>query len=124
MSCIFCKIIEGTVPSKIVFESSDCLAIVPIKPEADGHLLVIPRIHAVQLEDISDDCLSKLIRFTKSVCDKVKLKYGASGFNLLHASGTSAQQSVNHFHIHVIPRFENDEVNAWLALKGGKDIYK
>ncbi|MCP4321322.1 MAG: HIT domain-containing protein [Alteromonadales bacterium] len=124
MNCVFCNIIEGTIPSKIVFENNDCLAIVPIKPESNGHLLVIPKVHAIELDDISDECLSQLTIFTKSVCNKIKLKYGASGFNLLHASGKSAQQSVDHFHIHVIPRFENDGINTWPALKGGEDIYE
>ncbi len=123
MSCIFCKIVEGAASSKIVYESNDCLAIVPIKPEVNGHLLVMPKAHAVQISDISDECLSQLTLFTKSVCNEIKLKYGASGFNLLHASGKSAQQSVGHFHIHVIPRFENDGINAWPTLEGGKDIY-
>ena len=89
----------------------------------DGHLLVVPKEHACDITDITPENLSAVLAFVKETCISIKEKYEYTGFNLLNASGTSAQQSVGHFHIHILPRKENDGIEAWPKLGSGRNIY-
>ncbi len=123
MNCIFCKIVDGSAPAHIVEENRDCMAIVPLDVEVDGHLLVLPKQHYGGIEDIPSDLLGKLLQFIQEVCLDLKLHRKFDGFNILNASGSAAQQSVPHFHIHILPRNENDGINAWPLLPGGRNIY-
>jgi histidine triad (HIT) family protein len=121
-NCIFCKIVNGTVPSKKVYEDKDIVAFFPKEMEARGHTLVIPKSHYSNLFDILDVDLKKLILVVKKLSKKIKSNLGAEGINLLHASGEIAQQSVPHFHIHIIPRFKGDGIDAWIK-KNNEEIF-
>lgn len=124
MNCVFCEIADGRAPAHIVEETDDCIAIVPLDIQVDGHLLVLPKRHYNGILDIPSDTLAKLMDFVKEVCLDLKVKRNFDGFNVLNASGSAAQQSVPHFHIHILPRNESDGINAWPALPGGRNIYE
>lgn len=123
MSCVFCEIVNKGLPATIVNENDSCIAFTPLEIEVDGHLVVIHKEHYSDLMDIPAETLSTLMKFVKETCNNIAERFGFSGFNLLHASGASAQQSVNHFHIHILPRKENDSIDAWPNLSGGTNIY-
>jgi len=111
--CVFCKIVAGEIPSFKVYEDEEFLAFLDINPLARGHALLIPKAHFEDVFDIPEEVLGQLAARAKGVSEAICKGLGASGVNLLHASGKSAQQSVFHFHLHLIPRFENDGLNTW-----------
>ena len=123
-NCIFCKIISGDESAEILFENADCIAISPLEVEVNDHLVIIPKKHVKDIFSVSPHGLNKIIAFTKEVSENLKEKYSYTGVNILHASGKSAQQSVDHFHIHILPRKESDMINAWPKLPGGNNTIK
>jgi histidine triad (HIT) family protein len=106
--CIFCKILAGELPAEIVQEDEHTIAFMDINPWTRGHALVIPRNHSTDLLEIEDDDLRHTAVAAKRLAERVKERLGADGMNLLNACGAAAWQSVFHFHIHVIPRYEDD----------------
>jgi len=118
-SCIFCKIIRGHIDSAKVFEDSDALAFLDVNPLTQGHCLVIPKTHRENIFDIPEDTLQKITKTAKDIAKKMKRSLGATGVNLVNASGSDAEQSVPHFHLHVVPRYQNDGLlmNAWWQTK-------
>jgi histidine triad (HIT) family protein len=116
-NCIFCKIINKKAPAKIVFENDDILALVPKGEISKGHTLVIPKKHFENIFDIDKNILEKLIAVSKDLSETLTKENNATGINLLHASGKDAQQSVFHFHFHIVPRYENDGLDLWLREK-------
>jgi len=111
--CIFCKIVKGEIPAKKVYESEKVLAFLDVNPISKGHLLVIPKKHFENIFDIDKDYLREIISVSKETALIIKKKLNATGVNILHASGRDAQQSVFHFHIHLVPRYKNDKLNTW-----------
>lgn len=85
--CIFCKIIAKEAPSKIIFENEDILAFKPLEEVSKGHTLVVPKKHFENIFDIEEDKLEKLIAVSKDLSEKLAKENGATGINLLHASG-------------------------------------
>lgn len=117
-NCVFCKIIEGDrAKATVVFENDIVIAIKPLDEVNPGHTLVIPKEHYVDLFDIPADVLKELIEVSQQLAKSLKAKLSSTGTNILHASGKDAGQSVFHFHIHVVPRFENDGLDLWLERK-------
>jgi histidine triad (HIT) family protein len=117
-NCIFCEIVKGVAPAFIITESRHAIAILPKKMEVKGHALVIPRCHFRNIFDIPDQVLGEVMKMVRAVSLNLQLNLGADGINILHASGVAAQQSVEHFHVHVIPRFEGDSIDAWPDFPG------
>lgn len=111
--CIFCKIVNNESPASIVFEDDVSMVIEPIEPISKGHVLVIPKKHFVNLLDVDDETLSHLIVVSKNVGKDLLERHNAQGMNLLHAAGEYAQQSVFHFHFHVVPRYQDDKLDLW-----------
>ncbi len=122
--CVFCKIINGDVPSMKVYEDEFTLAFMDIAADVDGHLCVIPKVHCESILDCDNKTLSHLMNTVKKVSDHLTQNCGYDGVNLLNASGKAADQSVPHFHIHIIPRKENDGLNTWPHLPGAKEEIK
>jgi len=121
--CIFCKIVNNELPSYKVYEDDEFLAILDIAQTTDGHTLVFPKKHIVDIFEIDDETLSKLIILTKKLSDKVVTKMNATGLNLLNNTNESAGQSVHHIHFHIIPRYdENDEVTISFNRKSKFDL--
>lgn len=123
MSCVFCGIVDGSAPAHVYREDEHCMAIIPRKIEVDGHLLVLTKRHYIGIADIPSDLLSSLMEFVKVICTELERDGQCGGFNILNASGPAAQQSVPHFHVHILPRSHNDGINAWPVLPGGRNIY-
>ena len=121
MSCIFCRIISGEVPSMKVYEDENALVIMDIAADVDGHMLAIPKIHVKSILDCDETTLAQLMHTVQRVARHCTEKCGYEGVNLLNASGVSAGQSVDHFHIHIIPRKSGDGIDAWPAFCGAKE---
>ncbi len=115
--CIFCKIVRQEAKSEVFFENAKCLVFVPLEQASKGHVLVIPKTHCQNIFDIEEDVLTALTLTTKQVASEIVKKYGATGVNLLNASGKDAQQSVFHFHLHIVPRYPNDGLDMWIRNK-------
>lgn len=112
--CIFCKIINKKLNFYKIYEDKKTLCILDINPVAKGHCLIIPKKHFADIYSIEGVYLSSLALTTKKVSLILKKKLNAKGVNVLHASGKAAQQSVSHFHIHIVPRYHNDGLDAWV----------
>ena len=115
--CVFCKIIGKEIASDVVFESEECLVFKPIDPITKGHLLIIPKIHYKDIFDIDEGALAALTITAKTMAANIARELEATGMNLLHASGKDAQQSVFHFHLHLVPRYPSDGLDLWLRNK-------
>lgn len=114
--CIFCKLINRELPSYTIFEDEYTMAFLDIAKDVDGHTIVIPKKHVVNILDCDQETLGHVIDTVKLISNHYVNNCGYTGINLLNASGTSAQQSVSHFHFHIIPRKNEDGVDAWPKL--------
>jgi len=116
--CIFCKITNGELPCCRVYEDADALAFMDIGPIIKGHLLVIPKKHYVNIEDVPDALLQKLIVVVRKIAVAQKRALKADGINIMQSNGRAAGQVVDHIHFHVIPRFNTDGHHwNWKARK-------
>lgn len=112
--CIFCKIIKNEESEKtIIFKNDKVVALKPKTEINPGHTLVIPKQHYVDLFDIPESTLKEVIAVSQQLAKILKEKHTSLGTNMLHASGKDAGQSVFHFHVHVVPRYENDGLDLW-----------
>lgn len=111
--CIFCKIIKGEIPSYKIYEDDKVYAFLDIACDSYGHTLVIPKKHCTNVLDCDDEYLSAVMSAVKKISNHYVNDCGFSGVNILNASGESAQQSVFHLHMHIIPRKKGDNLNAW-----------
>jgi histidine triad (HIT) family protein len=117
--CIFCKILAGELPAQIVDEDEHTIAFMDIAPATRGHALVIPRVHSTDLLSIEAEDLSAVATAAQRLAARAKERLGADGVNLLNSCGASAWQSVFHFHMHVIPRYEDDPLRLpWIPSAG------
>ena len=122
--CIFCKIASGEVESLKVYEDEKTLAFMDIAKDVDGHILVIPKKHVKSTLDCDPETLQAVTHTVKLVADHLVKDCGYDGVNLLNASGKSSGQSVDHFHIHIIPRKDGDGIDAWPKFDGAKEDLK
>jgi histidine triad (HIT) family protein len=106
--CLFCKIVAGELPAEVVQEDEHTVAFMDINPWTRGHALVVPRNHSKDLLEISDEDLAHASAAAKRLAARMHERLDADGVNLLNACGQAAWQTVFHFHIHVIPRYEDD----------------
>jgi histidine triad (HIT) family protein len=120
--CLFCKIVAGEIPSTRVDEDERTVAFMDINPATRGHLLVIPREHSVDLLEVSEADLDAVMRMAQKLAGRLKERLGADGVNLLNSCGSSAWQTVFHFHVHVIPRYAGDPLRLpWVPGPGDRD---
>lgn len=98
--CVFCKIINKEATADILFENMICLVFVPLNPITKGHVLIVPKTHYQDIFDIDIDILLEITSVAQKIARNLIKERGATGINLLHASGKDAQQSVFHFHLH------------------------
>lgn len=117
--CIFCKIVSNQVPSYKIFENDYIFAFLDISPINKGHTLIVPKKHFENILDIESEYLEQVIATAKNLSIQYKNSLKAVGFNILHASGKQAHQSIFHFHMHLIPRYEDDKIN--LNLQGTRE---
>ena len=107
-SCIFCKIANGEIPSNTIYEDDKFRVILDNGPATKGHALVLPKEHYANLFEMPQDLLADAAVVAKKVATNIKEKLSCDGLNLLQNNGETAGQTVMHFHLHIIPRYEND----------------
>jgi histidine triad (HIT) family protein len=123
VNCVFCGIVNGEIPAKKVFEDEHTLAFLDIKPIVRGHVVVVPKRHYTDIFEISGDDMEYVASTAKKVAQALQAGLGAEGVNILHASGAAAQQSVLHFHLHLLPRKAGDGIDAFpLKRYTGRDL--
>ncbi len=124
MDCIFCKIIKGDIPSYTIYEDEIVKVILDINPVSNGHMLIIPKTHYVNLMDIDDSVLSHIMNISKDLYKKYKDKLNMDGLTI--TQNNDYGQEVKHYHLHLIPRYENDNIEFIKPtnLDSVEDVYK
>ena len=108
-NCIFCKIANKEIPGKIIYEDDICVAFLDLSQTTNGHTLVIPKKHFKNFLEVDDDTLAHMIKVTKDIANKIVTKLNANGVNILTNANDVAGQTVMHFHLHIIPRYDNND---------------
>ena len=117
-NCIFCKIANGDIPSATLYEDNDFRVILDLGPAAKGHALILPKEHFANLYELPDEIAAKALVLAKKMASKLTEILKCDGFNVVQNNGVCAGQTVFHFHIHLIPRYENDHVGlGWTPGK-------
>lgn len=117
-NCVFCAIGERRMPARIVLETLDLVCILPREPEVPGHTLIASRVHYHDLMDAPTALGQELFATAQALASRFREALGATGFNLLHATGAAAGQSVPHLHFHFLPRLAGDGVRLMPRLPG------
>ena len=120
--CLFCGIVAGDVPGQIVDSDEHTVAFMDINPATRGHALVVPREHSDDLMDISDEDLARTMTAARRLAGRMKETLEPDGFNILNSCGAAAWQTVFHFHVHVVPRYDDDPLELpWVPSEGDPD---
>ena len=120
--CLFCGIVAGSIPSETIDSDERTVAFMDINPATAGHALVVPRVHSVDLLDIGMDDLAAATLSAQRLAKRMKEVLATDGVNLINACGAAAWQTVFHFHIHVVPRYEDDPLKLpWIPEPGDSD---
>ena len=117
-NCIFCKLANGDIPTATLYEDDDFRVILDAGPASKGHALILPKEHYKNLYELDDEIAAKALVLAKKMITKLTDVLGCDGYNIVQNNGEVAGQTVFHFHIHLIPRYEGDEVG--LGWKMGK----
>ena len=107
-NCIFCKLANGEIPTRMIYEDQDFAAFLDTSPASKGHALLVPKEHYPDLFGMPEELLGKAAVKAKELSERIKEKLGAEGFNIVQNNGRLAGQTVFHFHIHMIPRYAQD----------------
>ena len=118
--CLFCGIVAGDVPAQIVDSDDHTVSFMDINPATPGHALVVPRTHSADLMEISEEDLEHATVAAQRLAKRMKEALQPDGFNILNACGSAAWQTVFHFHLHVIPRYEDDPLKLPWIPRGGE----
>jgi histidine triad (HIT) family protein len=120
--CLFCGIVSGDVPGQIVDSDENTVAFMDINPATRGHALVVPRNHSTDLMEISDEDLSNTMVAARRLAQRMRDVLEPAGFNILNSCGSAAWQTIFHFHVHVIPRYEDDPLKLpWVPGPGDEE---
>jgi histidine triad (HIT) family protein len=109
--CLFCSILAGDVPAQMVDEDEHTVAFMDINPWTRGHALVIPRNHSRNLYEVPEDDMAQTLSAAKRLAIRMRDRLGCDGVNLLNSCEPAAWQTIFHFHVHVIPRYDDDPLN-------------
>ena len=120
--CIFCKIISGEIPSRALYEDEDFRVILDLSPATKGHALILSKEHAADLLELPDVIASKALVLAKKMAVQMQDKLQCDGMNLVQNNGAVAGQTVRHFHLHLIPRYEDDgqKIN-WIPREASQE---
>ncbi len=110
MDCIFCKIVAGEIPAYKIYEDDNVLAFLDITQGTKGHTLIIPKKHIRNVYDLDEDTIFNVFKVVPKICNALKKAFSPIGLNIIN-NNDQPLQSVFHFHVHLIPRYENDGVN-------------
>ncbi len=116
-SCIFCKIVKKQAPASIIYEDETVIVFLDKRPLNEGHTLVIPKKHYVDIFDIPENQLSQVHKVAKQVSVAVKKATNADGISIIQQNGKAAAQDIFHLHVHVVPRFEGQKLPRFSELK-------
>ncbi len=125
MDCLFCKIMSGEIPSKTIYEDDVVKVFIDINPVSNGHCLIVPKKHYANLEDIDIDVLKHINIIAKEMNKKLTEKLNCEGLTLVQNNNYG--QEVKHYHLHLIPRYKNDEIRMNFnkeLLENTDEIYK
>lgn len=106
--CIFCKIAAGEIPSATIYEDDDFRVILDLGPATKGHALILPKAHYADLTELPEELAAKAFVLAKKIVTGMKEALPCDGYNVVQNNGSSAGQTVFHFHMHLIPRYEGD----------------
>lgn len=115
--CIFCKIINKEMDANVVYEDNDVIAILDVNPLTKGHTLVIPKQHYKNILDTPPEILNKVMIQAQEIARQYMNTYNMQGFNLVVNNNSVAHQAVDHLHVHIIPRYNQDELNYFSKAK-------
>jgi histidine triad (HIT) family protein len=119
--CIFCKIVSKKIPAEVLYENEHAIAVLDINPIHLGHALILPKQHCKDFLDLPDDAYHSILQVAKIVTQALVQSLKLEGYNLFSNNGTIAGQSVFHFHLHITPRYRNDNIRFVLDLKKYSD---
>lgn len=121
-NCIFCKIANGEIPAKTLYEDEEFRVILDLAPATKGHALILPKSHYKNLYELPDETAAKVMKLAKKMATTMTEKLGCDGFNIVQNNNEVAGQTVFHFHMHLIPRYENDNQRiSWNPLEMTQD---
>ena len=109
-NCIFCKIANGEIPAAALYEDDDFKVILDLGPASKGHALILPKAHAANIYELPDELAAKAMILAKKMASKMTEALKCDGFNIVQNNGEAAGQTVFHFHMHLIPRYQGDNV--------------
>ena len=120
--CLFCKIVAGEIPATSVAQDERTVTCLDLNPATRGPALVVPREHSADLMDISDEDLARTMTAARRLAGRMKETLEPDGFNILNSCGAAAWQTVFHFHVHVVPRYDDDPLELpWVTSEGDPD---
>ena len=108
-NCIFCKLANGVFPTNSIYEDEDFNVILDASPATKGHALILPKEHYANIYEMDEELLGKAAKLAKKIITHEKEVLGCDGYNIVQNNGEVAGQTVFHFHMHLIPRYGNDE---------------
>ena len=116
--CIFCKIAAGEISSKTLYEDGKFRVILDLSPATKGHALILPKEHAANLFELREETAAEVLVLAKRIANTMRERLMCDGLNLVQNNGETAGQTVNHFHLHMIPRYEGDgQKIGWVPNK-------
>lgn len=125
MDCLFCKIIEGSIPSKTIYEDELVKVFLDINPNTNGHCLIIPKKHIVTVKEVDNILTTHILEVEKKIYDLLKEKLNIKGLTIVQ--NNELGQEVKHYHLHLIPRYEDDNWNIYFnqeSLKDTDEVYQ
>lgn len=121
-NCIFCKIANGEIPSNTLYEDERYRVILDLGPAAKGHALILPKEHYADLYELPEESCGEVLKIAKKMAVRMKEKLGCTGLNLVQNNGESAGQTVRHFHVHLIPRYDDgSRIVSWTPGKPSEE---
>lgn len=116
-NCIFCRIANGEIPSKTLYEDDKFRVILDLGPASKGHALILPKEHYADLYELPEETAGEVMKLAKKMTAQMTQRLGCEGFNLVQNNGELAGQTVFHFHMHLIPRYKDDsEILKYVSL--------
>lgn len=120
--CIFCKIANGEIPSRTIYEDQIFRVILDLSPATRGHALILPKDHSANLYDLPEETAAAVLVLAKKLALIMRERLGCDGLNLVQNNGETAGQTVAHFHLHMIPRYADDgQKISWIPGKPSQE---
>ena len=121
-NCIFCRIANGEIPSNTLYEDEGYRVILDLGPATRGHALILPKEHYADLYELPEESCGEVLKIAKKMAGRMKERLGCTGLNVVQNNGESAGQTVRHFHMHLIPRYDDgSRIVAWTPGKPSEE---